>query len=145
MARGQGHGGEGGGRDPDGVRGCAGSCTARRGREYRDGGGPTTEHLPVGLRQADRLPDPVFTPATKAASGHDENLTEAGARNMVGDDRYEALRDRSIGLYLAATEYAAGRGIMLARHQVRVRGRRRRCDPDRRGLDTGLLAMVAGR
>ena len=83
-------------------------------REYRDGGGPTTEHLPTGLRQADRLPEPVFTPATKAASGHDENLTEAAARHLVGDDRYEALRDRSIGLYLAATEYAAGRGIMLA-------------------------------
>src|SRR5262245_30137176 len=41
-------------------------------REYRDGGGPTTEHLPAGLVLADRLPEPIFTPATKAATGHDE-------------------------------------------------------------------------
>src|SRR5918996_207182 len=45
-------------------------------REYRDGGGPTTEHLPSGLRLAERLDEPIFTPATKAQSGHDENITE---------------------------------------------------------------------
>ncbi|MGH9891778.1 MAG: phosphoribosylaminoimidazolesuccinocarboxamide synthase, partial [bacterium] len=65
-------------------------------REYRHGGGPTTEHLPPGLRLADRLDEPIFTPATKAASGHDENLDEAGARDLVGDDTYDELRRRSI-------------------------------------------------
>lgn len=83
-------------------------------KEYAAGGGPTTEHLPGGLQQADRLPEPIFTPATKAETGHDENLTEAEARAFVGDDRYEELRNRSIDLYLAGAEYAAKRGIILA-------------------------------
>ncbi len=59
--------------------------------EYAAGGGPTTEHLPAGLAMAERLDQPIFTPATKADTGHDENLTEAGARALVGDDRYEEL------------------------------------------------------
>ena len=83
-------------------------------REYRDGGGPTTEHLPAGLRMPDRLPEPIFTPATKAASGHDENLTEAGARGQLGDALYEELQRRSIDIYLRASEYAAGKGVILA-------------------------------
>lgn len=83
-------------------------------REYRDGGGPTTEHLPDGLRMADRLPEPIFTPATKAASGHDENLDEAGARRVLGDDRYELLKGRSIALYETAASHAAARGVILA-------------------------------
>jgi len=83
-------------------------------REYRDGGGPTTEHLPAGLQMADRLPEPIFTPATKAASGHDENLTEAEARATLGDELYVRLKTASIDLYLAAAEYAAQRGVILA-------------------------------
>lgn len=83
-------------------------------REYRAGGGPTTEHLPEGLRQADRLPEPIFTPATKAASGHDENLTESAARELVGGDRYTELRARSIAVYEAALAHAEERGIILA-------------------------------
>lgn len=83
-------------------------------REYRDGGGPTTEHLPAGLRMGDRLDDPIFTPATKAASGHDENLTEVEARATVGDDLYEELRRRSIDAYRRAADHAAERGVILA-------------------------------
>jgi phosphoribosylaminoimidazole-succinocarboxamide synthase len=83
-------------------------------REYRDGGGPTTEHLPQGLRLADRLEEPIFTPATKAATGHDENLDEAGARNLVGNETYEELRRRSIEIYLTAAAHAAKRGVILA-------------------------------
>ncbi len=82
--------------------------------EYRRGGGPTTEHLPDGLVLADRLPDPIFTPATKAASGHDENLTEAQARETLGDERYEKLKATSVDLYLRAAGYAAERGVILA-------------------------------
>jgi phosphoribosylaminoimidazole-succinocarboxamide synthase len=82
--------------------------------EYAAGGGPTTEHLPAGLQRGDRLDEPIFTPATKAETGHDENLTEAGARALVGDDRYEELRRRSIEIYLAGAGYAAERGIILA-------------------------------
>lgn len=83
-------------------------------REYRAGGGPTTEHLPRGLRLADRLEEPIFTPATKAATGHDENLDEAAARNLVGDETYEELRRRSIAIYLTAAAHAAKRGVILA-------------------------------
>ena len=83
-------------------------------REYRDGGGPTTEHLPDGLQLADRLSEPIFTPATKAASGHDENITEDQTRTLLGDELYEELRARSIDIYQRATEYAAQRGVILA-------------------------------
>jgi phosphoribosylaminoimidazole-succinocarboxamide synthase len=83
-------------------------------REYQRGGGPSTEHLPAGLRLGDRLEHPIFTPATKATSGHDENLDEAAARRLVGDDLYEELRDRSIFVYLKAAAHTAGRGVILA-------------------------------
>jgi len=83
-------------------------------REYRNGGGPTTEHLPGGLRLADRLPEPIFTPATKEASGHDENITEARTRELIGDALYGELRERSIDIYLRASAYAAAKGVILA-------------------------------
>lgn len=83
-------------------------------REYRDGGGPTTEHLPAGLRLADALEEPIFTPATKAATGHDENITESQTREILGDDLYEELRRRSIDIYTRANEYAAEKGVILA-------------------------------
>ena len=83
-------------------------------REYRDGGGPTTEHLPAGLALADRLPEPIFTPATKATTGHDENITEAETRALLGDDLYEELRKRSVDIYLRALEHAASKGVILA-------------------------------
>ncbi len=83
-------------------------------KEYEQGGGPTTEHLPDGLEMASKLPEPIFTPATKAESGHDENLTEAEARAFVGNDLYEELMARSIDIYLRGAAYAAERGIILA-------------------------------
>ncbi len=83
-------------------------------KEYAAGGGPTTEHLPAGLEQAAELPEPIFTPATKAESGHDENLTEAAARELVGDALYEELRSRSLAIYETGRSYAAERGIILA-------------------------------
>ncbi len=83
-------------------------------KEYSTGGGPTTEHLPDGLDMASRLPEPIFTPATKAESGHDENLTEAESRAFVGNDLYEQLKAASMAIYLKGAEYAAKRGIILA-------------------------------
>jgi len=83
-------------------------------KEYSSGGGPTTEHLPAGLEVASQLPEPVFTPATKAESGHDENLTEAEARSFVGDGLYEELRARSLEIYQRGAQHAAQRGIILA-------------------------------
>jgi phosphoribosylaminoimidazole-succinocarboxamide synthase len=83
-------------------------------REYQAGGGPTTEHLPPGLKQGEKLTEPIFTPATKAVEGHDENLTEAGARRLVGPELYERLRTVSIDIYQRASEAAATRGVLLA-------------------------------
>ena len=83
-------------------------------KEYASGGGPTTEHLPDGLQMASKLDEPIFTPATKAESGHDENLTEADARDLVGDDLYEELKARSMAIYRHGADYAAERGIILA-------------------------------
>jgi len=83
-------------------------------KEYEAGGGPTTEHLPDGLEMASRLPTPIFTPATKAEDGHDENLTERESRALVGSDLYEELKARSIDIYLTGATYAAERGIILA-------------------------------
>jgi phosphoribosylaminoimidazole-succinocarboxamide synthase len=83
-------------------------------REYRDGGGPTTEHLPDGLQLADKLDEPIFTPATKASTGHDENITEAQTREILGDDLYEEVRTRSVDIYIRANQYAAEKGVILA-------------------------------
>ncbi|MGI9647746.1 MAG: phosphoribosylaminoimidazolesuccinocarboxamide synthase [Acidimicrobiia bacterium] len=83
-------------------------------REYEAGGGPTTEHLAPGLKQGEKLAEPIFTPATKAEEGHDENLTEAQARSLVGTELYERLRTLSIDIYQKATQEAAGRGVLLA-------------------------------
>ena len=82
--------------------------------EYSSGGGPTTEHLPDGLEMASQLAEPIFTPATKAESGHDENLTERDARSFVGDDLYEELRTRSLEIYKRGARHAAHKGIILA-------------------------------
>ena len=82
-------------------------------QEYAAGGGPTTEHLPAGLAMAERLDEPIFTPATKADTGHDENLTEAGARALVGDDRYEELRARSDRHLPPCRRLRRGGGILL--------------------------------
>ena len=83
-------------------------------REYAAGGGPTTEHLPDGLEMASLLSEPIFTPATKAETGHDENLTEQGARDILGHDLYELLKARSIEIYETARSHAADRGVLLA-------------------------------
>lgn len=83
-------------------------------REYQASGAVCGIPLPDGLRRCDRLPTPIFTPATKAEVGHDENITFEQACEMVGAERMRWLRDRSIEIYQAANEYAAGRGLILA-------------------------------
>ena len=113
-------------------------------KEYAAGGGPTTEHLPDGLEMASKLPEPIFTPATKAESGHDENLTEAEAREFVGNDLYEDLKARSLAIYNAGAEYAAKRGIILADTKFEFGRGRRRDHPHRRSADPGQLPLLAG-
>jgi phosphoribosylaminoimidazole-succinocarboxamide synthase len=83
-------------------------------REYSESGSVCGIRLPLGLRQADKLPEPVFTPATKAASGHDENITFERAAELVGRRLVETLRDRSLAIYRKASEYALTRGIIIS-------------------------------
>jgi phosphoribosylaminoimidazole-succinocarboxamide synthase len=83
-------------------------------REYRSGGGPTTEHLPQGLVLGAKLDEPIFTPSTKATTGHDENLNEAASRDLIGSDLYERLRELSIEIYRKAADHAHARGVILA-------------------------------
>ncbi len=70
--------------------------------------------LPGGLRESDRLPSPIFTPATKAASGHDENIDEVEAMRLVGPDLVPTLKRLTLELYLFGLEHAARCGIILA-------------------------------
>jgi phosphoribosylaminoimidazole-succinocarboxamide synthase len=70
--------------------------------------------LPPGLRDSDRLPAPIFTPATKAETGHDENISEAQAAEIVGRDLTARLRDLTLAIYGSATDYAETRGIIIA-------------------------------
>ena len=70
--------------------------------------------LPVGLRESDALPEPIFTPATKAQSGHDENIPYDTVVNMIGVETASRLRDLTLTIYKKAAEYARSRGIIIA-------------------------------
>ncbi|HWB99738.1 MAG TPA: phosphoribosylaminoimidazolesuccinocarboxamide synthase [Bryobacteraceae bacterium] len=70
--------------------------------------------LPAGLRESDRLPEPIFTPSTKAQSGHDENISFDAACSIVGADLAGRLRDLTLAIYTSAARYAETRGILLA-------------------------------
>jgi phosphoribosylaminoimidazole-succinocarboxamide synthase len=82
--------------------------------EYRERGTVCGIRLPDGLRECDRLAEPLFTPATKAASGHDVNITEEEAGRLVGRDLIARLRAMSIALYARAVAHAEPRGIIVA-------------------------------
>jgi len=70
--------------------------------------------LPAGLRQCDVLPEPIFTPATKAETGHDENISFEEACKLTDASLMKMLRERSIAIYREAAEYARGRGVIIA-------------------------------
>ncbi len=83
-------------------------------RDYQASRAVCGIELPTGLRESDQLPEPIFTPTTKAESGHDQVLTFDQVVEMVDRDRAEEIRDRSIALYTKAAEYARSRGIVIA-------------------------------
>jgi phosphoribosylaminoimidazole-succinocarboxamide synthase len=82
--------------------------------DYRRSGAVCGIELPVGLRQCQQLPEPIFTPATKAAEGHDENISFEQACRVVGDEVMTLLRERSIDIYTRAADYARSRGLIIA-------------------------------
>lgn len=83
-------------------------------KEYRERGTVGGFALPAGLKESDRLPEPLFTPATKAETGHDENLTPDEAKRHVGPELYEKLKELTLKIYGWASEYALKRGIIIA-------------------------------
>ncbi len=83
-------------------------------REYQASGQVCGIQLPAGLRESEKLPEPIFTPATKAASGHDENIPFSEMKRIAGPALSEELRDLSLRIYRKAADYAAERGIIIA-------------------------------
>ena len=83
-------------------------------QEYQQSGTVCGVALPKGLRQADELPEPIFTPARKNDAGHDENISLEEMKNDVGEDLGQALAESSIAIYRAAASYALDRGIIIA-------------------------------
>jgi phosphoribosylaminoimidazole-succinocarboxamide synthase len=83
-------------------------------KEYQKKGSVCGITLPYGLRESDKLPQPIFTPATKANTGHDENISFAEMKKIAGSALSEQLRDLSLRMYQAAADYAAARGILIA-------------------------------
>ncbi len=83
-------------------------------KEYQATGAVCGVRLPPGLRESDRLPTPIFTPATKADTGHDVNISEAEAGALIGPDLVARLRDLTLALYEAGVRHAESRGIILA-------------------------------
>lgn len=83
-------------------------------KDYQATGAVCGVQLPAGLRQAERLETPIFTPATKASSGHDANISFEQMASITGRETAEKLRDLSLQLYSRARDFAAERGILLA-------------------------------
>jgi phosphoribosylaminoimidazole-succinocarboxamide synthase len=83
-------------------------------RDYRKTGAVCGHALPEGLRESERLPEPIFTPATKATDGHDENIDEQQAAELCGEEAYHAAKAASLALYAFGAEHAEARGIILA-------------------------------
>jgi len=83
-------------------------------KDYLRTGEVCGHQLPVGLRESEELPEPIFTPSTKAEEGHDENITEAEAAEILGSENAAFLRDVSLRLYQEARDFARGRGIIIA-------------------------------
>ncbi|MEI7761231.1 MAG: phosphoribosylaminoimidazolesuccinocarboxamide synthase [Thermoleophilia bacterium] len=82
--------------------------------DYQASGSVCGQTLAPGLRESERLPEPIVTPATKAEEGHDLNITEAEAASLCGSEAYAAARDAALGLYGFASEHAESRGVILA-------------------------------
>lgn len=83
-------------------------------KDYEATGEICGHKLPAGLRQCEKLPEPIFTPATKAASGHDENISEDRFSEIIGEEKAAILKQRTLDIYSAASEFALSRGIIIA-------------------------------
>ena len=115
--------------------------------------GPTTRRrarcmgrpLPAGLRQAERLPEPIFTPTTKADEGHDLPLSDTEAAALVGADLFEELRDVTLAVYAFGAAHAAERGLILADTKLEFGEVDGELVRDRRDDDARLVALLERR
>ena len=99
-------------------------------KDYRATGKICGIPLPAGLRESDKLPEPIFTPATKATTGHDENISFEEAAGQIGSELAARLRDITLEVYRRASEFAAARGIIIADTKLEF------------GLDHGELVWI---
>jgi phosphoribosylaminoimidazole-succinocarboxamide synthase len=83
-------------------------------KEYRERGTVCGIKLPAGLSESDKLPEPIFTPATKAQSGHDENVSFEHVVSLIGEDLSKRLRDLTLEIYSRAARYAETKGVIIA-------------------------------
>ncbi len=83
-------------------------------KEYQQHGTVCGIPLPAGLRESDQLPEPIFTPATKAQTGHDENVSFEHVVSLIGEDLAKRLRDLTLEIYSRASKYARTKGIIIA-------------------------------
>lgn len=83
--------------------------------DYKKHGSICGIELPEGLKESDKLPEPIFTPSTKAEIGdHDENILEDQARELIGAEYYDIIKEKAIAIYSKAAQYASGKGIIIA-------------------------------
>jgi phosphoribosylaminoimidazole-succinocarboxamide synthase len=106
-------------------------------KDYVATGEVCGERLPAGLRESDRLPHPIFTPATKAQSGHDINITEAAASDLVGDGLFARVRDLTLRLYAEGSAHAESCGIIVADTKFEFG-----LLPDRSGPDESRVILI---
>lgn len=83
-------------------------------KEYKENGSICGIKLPGGLKESSRLPFPIFTPSTKAETGHDENITEEKAAGIVGNSVFKEIKEKSLALYQRASGYAETKGIIIS-------------------------------
>ena len=106
-------------------------------KDYQATGEVCGTRLPAGLRESDRLPQPIFTPATKAQSGHDINITEAEASTMLGSALFERVRDLTLRLYAEGAAHAETCGIIIADTKFEFG-----LLPDRAGPDEDRVILI---
>jgi phosphoribosylaminoimidazole-succinocarboxamide synthase len=99
-------------------------------KDYRATGKICGIPLPAGLKESDKLPEPIFTPATKATTGHDENISFKETASQIGDALAGRLRDITLEVYRRASEFAAERGIIIADTKLEF------------GIDRGELVWI---
>ena len=116
-------------------------------KDYQATGAVSGIELPAGLQESEQLPEPIFTPSTKADEGHDEAIDLEQAAELVGSrELAERLRDVSIAVYEPVAAHARERGVILADTKFELGfDARRHADARRRGLHAGLLALLARR